>query len=422
MKRPRAFFSMAWLYTLAAALLVLPLPLASTSSAAQDAVNRQRTSGNAPSKLHVKIGYLTRPYEEPPPLSLVDKILTDNGVQGARVGIRYNATTGRLLGQSYELIEKSVALDDDLRAEAKSLFASGVSFVVADLEADDLVAVADLPEAREKTIFNVRSSNDDLRGKTCRRNLFHVIPSWAQRADALAQFLIWKQWPRWFLLTGRKPKDREYAAAMKRAAKRFGAKIVAERTYEFAGGNRRTDDGHQQVQTQMPLLTQGVPQHHVVMVADASEVFGDYLMWRTYDPRPVVGSHGLVAVAWHRSFEQYAGMQMQNRFEKFVGRTMTERDYAAWLSVRIVGEAVLRNNSSDPAKLRTYIMSDAFKVAGFKGEGLNFRSWNHQLRQPILLSGPRTLVSISPQPKFLHHKYLTDTLGFDEAESQCRFQ
>ncbi len=400
-------------------LAVLALFGAAHAASRTGGENAATSAQNA--KLKVRIGYISRPYEEPPPLSLIDKILTDNGVQGARIGIKYNATTGRLLGHAYELVEKQVPLKGNLAEVARGLFNDGIAFLVADLEAGDLLVIADLPEAREKTIFNIRSSDDDLRGENCRRNLFHVIPSWAQRADALGQFLIWKRWRRWFLIAGKQPRDLEYVAAIKRAAKRFGGKIVEQRTYEFDGGNRRTDDGHQQVQTQMPLATQGVPAHDVVFVADASEVFGDYLMWRTFDPRPVVGTHGLVAVAWHRSFEQYAGTQMQNRFEKLVGRTMTERDYAAWLAVRIVGEAVVRNATTDPAVLSEYILSDDFKVAGFKGEGLNFRLWNHQLRQPILLSGPRTLVSISPQPKFLHPKYLTDTLGYDAPETKCAF-
>ena len=56
--------------------------------------------------------------------------------------------------------------------------------------------------------------------------------------------------------------------------------------------------------------------------------------YRDYDPRPVVGTQGLIAVAWHRSYEQYAGTQMQHRFERFAKRIMTERDYSAWIAVR----------------------------------------------------------------------------------------
>jgi ABC transporter substrate binding protein (PQQ-dependent alcohol dehydrogenase system) len=110
---------------------------------------------------------------------------------------------------------------------------------------------------------------------------------------------------------------------------------------------------------------------------------------------------------------------MQNRFERKAGRIMTERDYSAWLAVRTIGEGVTRTGSSDAKAVREYLMSPKFEVAGFKSQGLNFRSWDRQLRQPILLAGPRALVSISPQEGFLHEKYLTDTLGYDEPESKC---
>jgi ABC transporter substrate binding protein (PQQ-dependent alcohol dehydrogenase system) len=168
------------------------------------------------------------------------------------------------------------------------------------------------------------------------------------------------------------------------------------------------------------MLTQGVPDHDIVIVADEADIFGDYMLFRTAEPRPVAGTHGLIAVAWHRSFEEYAGTQMQNRFEKKTGRVMTERDYTAWLAVRIVGEAVVRTGHNDPEAVRAYILSDKFEVAGFKGQGMNFRAWDLQLRQPILIAGPRALVSISPQEGFLHPKYLTDTLGFDAPETKCR--
>ncbi len=251
------------------------------------------------------------------------------------------------------------------------MLAAGHRLIVADLEAADLLAVADLPEAKDAVILNARSSNDGLRQEGCRTNVFHVIPNWAMRADALAQYLIWKKWRRWLVVAGNTPADKEYLAAIKRAATKFGAKIVEERAYTFDAGSRRTDTGHQQIQTQMPLLTQGAPDYDVVYVADVGEAFGDYLMYRTYEPRPVVGSQGLQAVAWHRSFEQYAGTQLQNRFEKQANRIMTERDYTAWLAVRVLGEAVTRTSKNSVDDVRAFILSKDFEVAGFKGVGLH---------------------------------------------------
>ncbi|HLT03259.1 MAG TPA: hypothetical protein VK001_13830, partial [Geminicoccaceae bacterium] len=131
---------------------------------------------------------------------------------------------------------------------------------------------------------------------------------------------------------------------------------------------------------------------------------------------------GLVPTAWHRAHEQWAGTQMQNRFEEHAGRWMRERDYTAWVGVRAIGEAVTRTNSNDPAALRAYMRGPEFQLGAFKGEALTFRTWNQQLRQPILLAAPRILVSVSPQEGFLHQRTPLDTLGFDEPESNCRLQ
>ncbi len=366
------------------------------------------------------ITYLGKLYPELPPLSLLDKVLTDEGIQGARVALKENNMTGRLIGQHHELDEVRLAADQDIVAKAKTVLAGGRRLIVADLEADDLLAISSLPEAVDAIILNIRLSDDELRQEQCRTNVFHLIPSWAMRADAIAQYMVWKKWRNWFLISGQGKKDLQYAAAIKRAATKFGNKIVVEKSYAFQAGSRRTDSGHQQIQTQMPLLTQSPSGYDVVFVADPEEAFGDYLLYRTFDARPVVGSQGLTAVGWHRSFEQYAGTQMQNRFERAAGRPMTERDYYGWLAVRVFGEAVLRTASNDPDVLKRYLLSKDFEIAGFKGQGMTFRDWDQQLRQPILLSGPRALVSISPQDGFLHQKFQTDTLGVDRPETKCR--
>ncbi|PPC87053.1 MAG: hypothetical protein CTY39_03630, partial [Hyphomicrobium sp.] len=352
--------------------------------------------------LKIEIVYLGKEYTEPEPLSLVDKIYTDKGIQGARVGITEDNMTGRLIGHDYSLTEAIIPEDEDITVKAREVLSAGARMIAADLEPADLLKVAELPEAKDAIIFNIRSSDERLRHENCRRNVFHIPPDYAMRADALAQYLVWKKWRRWALISGERPADLEYAIALRRAAKRFGGKIIGEKTYAFDGGSRRTDTGHQQIQTQMPLLTQDFADHDVIVVADIEESFGDYLLFRTYEPRPIAGTHGLVAVSWHRSYEESAATQMQNRFERKAGRIMTERDYSAWLAVRAFGEAVTRTNTADAVKIRSYIMSEEFQVAGFKSQGLNFRSWDRQLRQPILLAGPRALVSISPQEGFLH--------------------
>jgi ABC transporter substrate binding protein (PQQ-dependent alcohol dehydrogenase system) len=161
----------------------------------------------------------------------------------------------------------------------------------------------------------------------------------------------------------------------------------------------------------------------VIVVADESDVFGEDLPYRTWDADPITGTQGLKPVTWHRSHEQWAGTQMQSRFESSAGRWMTELDYAACLAVRSVGEAVTRTGSADPQALRDHLRGDQFEIAASKGEGLTFRPWNQQMRQPILLAAPRVLVSVSPQEGFLHQRTPLDTpLGYDQPEQHRGLQ
>lgn len=370
--------------------------------------------------LHVPIVYLREQVPEPLPLSLVEPIAPDKGLAGAKLAIEDNNTTGKFLKQDFQLIEKTLPAGADLSAAAAALAGAGQKLIVSELPADRLATLADAPAMKDAIIFNIRAQDDDLRAADCRANVFHTIPSRAMKADALGQFLVSRQWMRWVLVYGVNDSDKAFADSVRRAAKRYRAEIVEERAYEFQAGSRRTDTGEQQVREQMIKLTQRLPDYDVLVVADESEVFGEYLPYRTWDPRPVVGTQGLVPTAWHRSQEQWGGTQLQRRFTRAFDRWMLERDYAAWEGVRSIGEAVTRTGSADPATLRSYIVSDAFELAAFKGKPLSFRKWDQQLRQPILLASPLMLVSVSPQEGFLHQRTPLDSLGHDEPDSTCR--
>jgi ABC transporter substrate binding protein (PQQ-dependent alcohol dehydrogenase system) len=111
---------------------------------------------------------------------------------------------------------------------------------------------------------------------------------------------------------------------------------------------------------------------------------------------------------------------MQERFMKVFARRMTARDMQAWSAVRMVGEGAARTHSTDPKTVLDFLKGPDFALAAFKGQRLTLRDWNLQLRQPILLSDGRMIVSVSPQEGFLHQFSELDTLGIDRPESKCR--
>jgi ABC transporter substrate binding protein (PQQ-dependent alcohol dehydrogenase system) len=362
----------------------------------------------------IKIGYLHQPLSRIK-ISLIDIPSANDGLAGAQLGLDDDNTTGRFLNQHYTLIEQEVGPNDDPVVAMNALADQGASFIVTSLDADRLLKAADAAKARSVTLINAFAIDERLREQDCRSNIIHVAPTRSMLADALAQYLIWKKWPKWLLITGSHENDGPFADALRHAATRFGAKIVEERTFKDTGGARRTDSGVAEIQQQMPTMTQGAPAYDVLVTADESEVFAGYLPYRTWDPRPVAGSAGLVPTTWDAAFDQWGAVQLQNRFK----RAMTAPDMQAWTAVRMIGEAAARTSSADPGKMLSYIKGPEFSVAAFKGQKLTLRDWNLQLRQPILLFDGRNTVSVSPQDGFLHQVSTLDTLGLDRPETKC---
>ncbi len=371
--------------------------------------------------IDVKAGFIRAPHVQET-LSILDLPAADDGIAGAKLAAEDNNTTGRFLGQTYTIEDVRLQPGDDPVAALNVLLQHGVSFVLADLPAAALLTLAEAAKDKGVLIFNTSAPEDSLREENCRANVFHVAPSYSMLADGLAQYLVWKQWKRWLLFKGSHPQDELYAEALARAAKKFGAKIVEERIYEDTGGGRRSDSGSVQTQRLIPVATQNAPAYDVLVAADESEVFANYLPFRTWDPRPVAGSAGLEPMSWDGTHEQWGAIQLQNRFMKLASRRMNARDNNAWVAMRMIGEAAARTGSNDPKILRDYLTGPEFAIAAFKGQKQTLRHWNQQLRQPILLGDGRMIVSVSPQEGFLHQTSELDTLGFDQPETKCKLQ
>jgi ABC transporter substrate binding protein (PQQ-dependent alcohol dehydrogenase system) len=378
--------------------------------------------GPAAEFTQVPIGYLKQEVKQLIPLSRLHVEPEDYGIAGAQLALKDDNTTGHFIKQQFSLDVERVPIGGDAIAALQRLVASGHHFVLVDAPAETLLRLSDSVKDNDVLLFNVRAEDENLRQEDCRANVLHTAPDRYMLADALAQYLVWKRWQRWLVVKGVFPEDVAYLEAIRRAASRFGARIVEEREYKEAPEARRSDSGEQQIQQQMPVFTQGAPAYDILIVADEREVFGPYLPFRTWDPRPVGGTTGLTAMSWHPAHEQWGATQMQNRFQRLANRFMWPVDYQAWIAVRAIGEAAARAGSGAFAPVNDYIRSKDFDLAAFKGQKVTFRQWDGQLRQPILVVGPDLPVSTSPQPGFLHQDAEIDTLGIDAPESKCKFK
>ena len=368
--------------------------------------------GMAKSEVSVSMTYLRVEQPETPTLSNLDLPPGDLGAAGALLGLADNVTTGAFLGQGYHLDIVSVPEGEDPLAAARAAL-SEVPFLILDAPAETLTAIADLPEARSALLFNVSSGAASLRDNGCRANLLHTAPSDAMRADALMQFLVTRRWTDLALISGTHDRDVTFAEALRKSTEKFQLRLRAEKTWAFDADMRRN------ASQEVPLFTQDLPEHDVLLIADEIGDFGRYIPFNTWEPRPVGGSEGIRPVTWSRVVEQWGAAQLQSRFMESAGRDMRSMDYAAWAAVRAIGEAVTRTGSGDVGELRAYMLSEEFELAGFKGRPLSFRSWNGQLRQPIPLVHESAVVAMAPFEWFLHAENELDTLGLDRPESGC---
>ncbi len=375
-------------------------------------------SVGAAAAVDVKAAVLRVDYSVLLPISRYDLPPPDLGLAGAALADEDNGTTGSFLGHTYETVMRTVSPEDSDSA-LDTILAEGIRLIVVIARKDDLVRLTDKAAKSEALVFNAVTPDNDLRSDSCRANLLHIAPSHGMMADAVAQFAIWKNWRKWFLISGTNPQDIALADAFRKAALKFGAKITEDRSFEDTGGSRRTDSGHVLVQRQLPAFTQDADAHDVVIAADETDFFARYLSYHLWTPRPVMGSGGLVPKTFHGAHEAWGATQFHTRFEALTGRYIMPEDYNVWLALRVIGEAVTRTSTADPQTLKDYVISDAFELAAFKGQKVTFRNWNGQMRQPILLHDGSITVSVSPQEGFLHQRSPLDTLGLDQPESTC---
>ena len=331
---------------------------------------------------------------------------------GAKVAIEESRFAGAAVGVEFKLKRRRAKSEGRLVNSALKLADAGVNYVLIDAPAPLVDEVARATRDRNLLLFNISARDDVLRQEQCRSHLLHIIPSHAMTTDALAQYLISKKWREVLVLVGPRPEDEQLTAAFNRSANRFGIEIVEQRPFVLSNDPREREKNN------VALLTAGAD-YDVVFVADTDGEFARDVPYQTVRPRLVVGSEGLAAAAWHWAWERHGAPQLEKRFQKKAKRPMRDVDWAAWMAVKAVVEAVLRTEGAGFTVVRDYLLGDEIVLDGFKGNRVNFRPWSRQLRQPLLLVTHNWVVERAPIRGFLHQTNNLDTLGFDERDSRC---
>lgn len=418
-----------------AAVMVLGLTAGPASAADNDKPTQRKDGGVAiklpqsPPMMPVDIGYLREEVAGPRPASRLDVEPDNAGIAGAEMGIKENNAGGRFMGHLYGLDVETVSSPEEAVDALKKLYESGHNYVVVDASAPTLLKLSDWAADKDILLFNIRAEDVSLRQEDCRANVMHVVPDRYMLADALAQYLVKMGWTDWLVVHGSTDADKAYRDAVLRAAERFGGNIVDDREYVDVSGGRRDGVGpippakpHKEANASHQMVK--ATDYDVIVVADEDRIFGPLMPYRGGgQPRVVAGTTGLTATTWSRGHEKWGATQANNNFEKANDRLMLPIDHMAYVATRTIGEAVTRKPKNDFDTVSAFIHGPDLQLAPFKGIKQQFRPWDGQFRQPILIATEQVPVSVSPQKGFPHASHPeieVDTLGIDEPESKCK--
>ena len=332
---------------------------------------------------------------------------------GAKVALDEIKFHGAGAGVEFKLDRERERGPAELISTVREMRGNGVSFFVTDLPGDVLSELAEATRDLDVIFLNATARDDHLRGEGCQPHVLHIIPSHRMLMDALLQYLRFRKWTDVLVLQGPSEADAALGRAFDASARKFAIDVVDRRAFVLS------NDPRERYRNNITLLTSD-GDYDVVFVADADGEFARSVPYQTVLPRPVIGASGLGAMAWHWAWERHGAPQLENRFEDIADRRMRSFDWAAWMAVKAVAEAVQRTESADFDVLRDFLMGSELKLDSFKGAASSFRAWNGQLRQPLLIGSQNWVVDRAPIEGFKHRLNDLDTLGIDEQESMCR--
>ena len=128
---------------------------------------------------------------------------------------------------------------------------------------------------------------------------------------------------------------------------------------------------------------------------------------------------------WHGRLERYGAAQLNDRYRAEFRSPMDSLAWSAWMAVKIVAETALRLRGFETTPVIDWLEDPRTRFDGHKGRALSFRSWDHQLRQPLFWvdeAGDR-VVELPPVDRETGAGVAEqlDRIGTSVAASTCRW-
>ncbi|MEX2541454.1 MAG: ABC transporter substrate-binding protein [Trueperaceae bacterium] len=326
--------------------------------------------------------------------------VAESALMGATFAEEEFGFNAELLGLRLELLTVRADGADGAREAAEQLLAEEEVFaLVGGFGAGSALALAELAEQREIPFLNIGSSGDRLRNEECGRYSFHVEPSAAMYLDALVGWFIRAGFRSWFFVIEDTP-DGEALYERVRWSMRerhFGARETGRAIVASDEGFDGAIEAVRRNRADVVLLLLG-PDRQLAFLEQAeaggveAQVTGfphpaaqtREFFAASMEAAPVVGA-GYRATSWEATLDAYGARELNARFAARWDTTMEPPAWSAYQAIKVLFETVSLGGAGTGPEVVEFLENPQSVFDIWKGIGVTFRSWDHQLRQSLYL-------------------------------------
>ena len=247
-------------------------------------------------------------------------------------------------------------------------------------------------------LLNIGTPDDVFRQDRCNRNLFHVEPSDAMYLDSMVQWSAARGHRRWFIVNQDSERGHARQAAAVRAVARHGAggevvgaaSTVFEQPSYFALINEARRTGADAI-----LVILGVTDQ-IAFSGQFDAAWGEPTLVAFPDPpgqtRDFILALRQMTVgytpefrfqSWDPSLETNGAADFNNIYATRFAAPAEPSAWSSFNAVKMLYEAAVATGTTDGDALISHLETSDDEFDLMKGPGSSFRSWDHQLRQPV---------------------------------------
>jgi branched-chain amino acid transport system substrate-binding protein len=310
-------------------------------------------------------------------------------INAAKLAVEEINAAGGVLGRQLQLVaEDDMNPGVAVQKATKLIQQEKVDALMGTVSSAVCLAVMDVADRSKMLLVNTGSNSDEIRGKRCNYYTFSVEGSNSQYVNTIGRYLIkQKQYKRWYFLTsdyafGHDLLRVSRALLKKMGGAEIGSELIPTGTTDFSSyllkvRNTKPDVVFQNLAgtDQTNFMKQYAEFGMTTEVAGG--LIDTLLMW----PVGVGAITGSFPLLWWYDLPYEETKRFSAAFTKKYGKPPENQAWGDYYSTKAIAQAMQQAGTTDSKKVVEAM--EKIKFDGGKGRQLYFRSWDHQLMQPI---------------------------------------